>query len=455
MSGFDDLRRSPSSGRPSMGDIVSKRKLLPEAEPAKTKKAEMPRGESAIPIRRAAVAAAASNKRTYREFAKDEKKSRVSWKSFSIILGIIFVLGVAYIALSYFSEAAIAIAPRQEFMEVDDTFGATADSSGEIAIESVSIEETLELEAPIATARSGTEKAQGQVVIYNEYSTEPQTLIASTRLETPGGKIYRIPNAITVPGAKLVGGKLTASSIETTVFADKAGPEYNLGLSDFTIPGFKGTSKYTKFYARSKTEIMGGFTGSSKVVTKEDVDGLVKKAEDSLRAGLKEKIERDLPKDIFLPNDAVELKVTVETVTPPVNSAGDNVKVKVKGVANALALKRSDVSKSLARRHLVLAANENSVVHNLESLNFEVIVKDFEKKTLTLKITGRANFVWQFDEDALKRALTGARRSTRNAVFKDFSGIERAEINFRPAWWRIFPRSSDRIIIEQTIRENP
>ena len=384
-----------------------------------------------------------------------EKRRRLSPKIIYITAGALAVAGVSFGILEFFMEVRVSVAPRQEFVDISDSVAASASSSGAVSLEEVSVEETIELESPIETSKNSTQKASGKVVIYNAYSTQSQTLVASTRLEAPNGKIYRIPEIITVPGAKTENGRISPSSIEVTVFADKSGPEYNLGLSDFTIPGFKGSAKYEKFYGRSKTEITGGFSGSSKVVLQGDIDALLKRAEDSFRNILKEKIERDLPQGIFLPKEAVEIKVTLEVANPPVNSPAEKVSAKIKGVARAMAFKRSELVSALAEKHLSLEEGESIDLKNLENLNFEVLTKSFENKTMTLSVKGRANFVWLFDEELLKRNLSGASRSTRQGVFKNYSSIERAEIIFVPSWWRVFPNNTGRIKIEKIIKENP
>ena len=84
-------------------------------------------------------------------------------------------------------------------------------------------------------------KASGYIEIYNAYGAASQKLVAQTRFETKEGKIFRIQNSIIVPGAKMISGSLTPSSIRAKVVADSAGEEYNIGSSYFTIPGFKGS----------------------------------------------------------------------------------------------------------------------------------------------------------------------------------------------------------------------
>jgi len=110
-------------------------------------------------------------------------------------------------------------------------------------------------------------KASGTIIVFNEYSSDSQLLIASTRFLSSNGKIFRTTKNIYVPGTKTENDEIIPGSIDVEVLADYWGDEYNIGSSDFTISGFKGTAKYTDFYGKSNTAMSGG---SSE--TKEDVE---------------------------------------------------------------------------------------------------------------------------------------------------------------------------------------
>ncbi len=68
-------------------------------------------------------------------------------------------------------------------------------------------------------------KAEGSVTIYNEFSNAPQPLVATTRLETSDGKIFRIVKGVTVPGTTLVDGEIKPGAIEVQVVADQPGSD--------------------------------------------------------------------------------------------------------------------------------------------------------------------------------------------------------------------------------------
>jgi len=104
---------------------------------------------------------------------------------------------------------------------------------------------------------SGT-KASGIITVFNEYSSSPQLLVASTRFLSSDGKIFRTIKDISVPGSEIINDEIIPDSINITVMADYPGIEYNISPSDFTIPGFKGSPKYVGLYGKSNTAMNGG-----------------------------------------------------------------------------------------------------------------------------------------------------------------------------------------------------
>lgn len=425
------IERDPAFGRPIMKDIVSRapRPIFSKITARKQVKA------IEIPAHK-------------KESAERRKFKLPKIKNTLIILGAIALSASLFILIRSLSEVLVSVMPRQVFSEVDSSLEASSNSAATLSLELISAEDTIELEGNVEKVSLSNEKANGRIVIFNAYSTQPQILVALTRFEAPGGKIYRIQNTVTVPGGKIEAGKLVPGQLEATVYADQTGPEYNLGLSDFTIPGFKGTPKFEKFYARSKTEISGGFSGGVRIVTKEVINSLLARAQSDFRASIRSKIQKDLPEGIFIPEGAIDVKVTLLSTEPGVNSTADKVRIRAKAVAEVAALKASDISRALASKYLKLKGGESVAIRNLNGLNFQIIGKNLVEKKLTFRITGRAQFVWLFDETSLKKDLLGASRQARKDVFKNYPGIDRAEIIFKPSWFRFFPSNPAKIKLD-------
>lgn len=110
---------------------------------------------------------------------------------------------------------------------------------------------------PTATREvDGTTK--GEVIIYNK-TNETQPLVATTRLLTTDGKLYRLTNRVIVPA----NGQTTAA-----VYADQSGAAFDIGPTQFTIPGLS-TEKQKVIYAESTAAFTGG-SGKVGIVSEAD-----------------------------------------------------------------------------------------------------------------------------------------------------------------------------------------
>lgn len=89
-------------------------------------------------------------------------------------------------------------------------------------------------------------KAKGFVTLYNE-TTETQRLIASTRLVSQAGLLFRIDEDVILP----LGSTSKPGEVRVSVSASEIGAQYTIGPSNFSIPGLAGSPLYTQIYARS------------------------------------------------------------------------------------------------------------------------------------------------------------------------------------------------------------
>jgi len=124
------------------------------------------------------------------------------------------------------------------------------------------LEKTLEKIKTYQTtgAKSTPEKATGQATIINDYSAD-QPLVATTRLLSSKGILYRIKDSVTVKAHE---------QITVDIYADQAGKEYEIEPEQFTVPGLSASmQKY--IYAKSDQQTTGGIR-EIKILTQEDLD---------------------------------------------------------------------------------------------------------------------------------------------------------------------------------------
>ncbi|MBX4211403.1 MAG: baseplate J/gp47 family protein, partial [Candidatus Yanofskybacteria bacterium] len=120
------------------------------------------------------------------------------------------------------------------------------------------------------------QKARGKLTVENKMSSV-QTLIATTRFESASGMVFRTLRAVNVP---------VNGTIEVEVIADKAGKDYNLAPTTFTLPAFKergDTERFQKITGKSLTAFTGGVVGTAKVVTDLDYSTAQSTVKDQLQ----------------------------------------------------------------------------------------------------------------------------------------------------------------------------
>lgn len=368
-------------------------------------------------------------------------------------LAFIFTLLIVIIGGSLltfvFNRATITIVPKHEDLtDFRKTVsfaqsGSDTDTTVLYTIATTSITKTKEL--ALSEQKSVQAKASGKIIVYNNYSSDPQRLIKNTRFESPSGKIYRINQSITVPGK-------TASkpgSIEVTVFADSAGAEYNSAPVDFTIPGFKGTPQYATFYARSNGPIAGGASGNVSSASLADVNA----AKDELAIELAQEIKDELSKQKV--DGYVGLYSAIDVDFEDNEAAvlaGNTSTYRVTATGYLMLAKGDELAREVAEE-IRSYANESVRLDYTDRLTYTK--KDADTlatvDSLDVLVEGSPRVVFLTDEEALKVLVAGKERSDFASLMKGIASIESAEISFSPLWLSAFPEDISKIKIVESL----
>lgn len=380
---------------------------------------------------------------------KDERKNAKKFFNFKFIAVSIAIISVLLISLNFFSSVLINIVPREKTLEIENSYKA-GPGTGTINLEKFVFSEKAFEIRPTSQIKNIQKKASGEIIIYNGFSSEPQVFIANTRFESTDGKIYRIDKKITIPGAKILAGKIEPSSIEAVVFADKAGEEYNIGLTQFTVPGLKDTPKYRGFYAKSKTEMKGGFSGTAKIAAKEDFDALKEKILSRLEKTFEEKIGKNIPPSFLKSLSAKKLAIVKETFEPQIGEPGEFAQLEIESELTAFGVLKKEIEDSLVVSNFGKEFKNKMKISNPDQLSATARNINFEKGEFDLLIKGKAKFIWQIDQNKLKDELINRGNKKIEEIFSLHSEIKSAAIIFRPSFWRIFPKNPEKIVIKET-----
>lgn len=296
-------------------------------------------------------------------------------------------------------------------------------------------------------------KANGTVVIYNEYSSSSQQLIATTRLQTSDGKIFRIVKNITVPGTTNVDGKTQPGAIEAEVVADQAGSDFNIDPTEFKIPGFADGPKFDKFYAKSSKSFSGGSLDGEEVsgprkVTQQDIDNAKAKTETDAREKVDALIASKLKDgEIVLP-EAKKITITKNTVNAKVGDMVSGIECMATASVRALVFSESDVKKILEQNLSDNSDKSQVAKKEITKIEYGSVDPNFDNSTLELKVHGETTTVPDINIEQIKKELLGKNSDQLGEILKKYSSIKNASVEFWPGFISRIPQYAQRVSIE-------
>lgn len=367
----------------------------------------------------------------------------------------VYVL-VVVLALSGFGYAAAKVLPSAEVkitaIKTEWTYdnSITVDKSATLDTKAMSVPGQIFSEANTdtkkfpATGRRQVEKhAIGTMTVYNSYSSDAQQLVEKTRFMAPDGKLFRLTKTITVPGAKIVDGKIVASNITAEVIADVAGPDYNIGpVKLFTIPGFKGSPKYQSFYGESTSDMKGGFIGEVAYPTSDDIIKAKSSAGADLENALNAKLLMQVPKEFKILDGTRTYRVVSQKADDEADEDG-NFGILTEGRSTIIAFKESDLIELLQDKALSSSEEDNEV--RSHTLEYGIARVDFDRGRMTFPVNFKSTLARKIDADALKSKISGKSEAELKQMVFELPGLETATISLWPFWVKTVPINPDKI----------
>lgn len=377
------------------------------------------------------------------------KSRKSAFVASGIVLGAI-LLGV-WLVLFGLPQADITLTLKKTTVPLDgnvvvtsnitapDLGGATVSVPGEV----LSAKQNMQADFIANGTSSVAVKATGELTIYNAFSSAAQPLVATTRFLSPDGKIVRLDSRVTVPGATIQNGKLVPSSVTASVTADGTGDTYNLPAgTKWTIPGFKGTTKYDGFYAVNKSTLAGGASGERAVATEGDITAAKTKSAASLKDALATQMQLLMAKDLKLLDGATSFTITKQTVQ---SSANDPTKFTVYSEG---AMQEFVFNEPMLKQALIDKA-KSSLPDNVEAISYDLSYGtpqiDIGKGSMTLPVTGSAVFAAHIDTASLIASLENQDESAVRRTIFSLPGLENATVSLWPFWVHSVPASSSKV----------
>ncbi|MDD4931228.1 MAG: hypothetical protein PHG66_03750 [Candidatus Colwellbacteria bacterium] len=296
---------------------------------------------------------------------------------------------------------------------------------------------------PASGSKMVENKATGKITIYNAYSSDAQPLVKNTRFVTPDGKIFRVTASLTVPGAKIVDGKIIPSSVESAVVADAAGDTYNTKtVSKLTIPGFQGTPKYDGFYGELKEGASGGKVGEIKVPTEADLKNAAEVSRRSVEDALKAEIMASVPTGFKVLDQGADIRVVKEGVVGDANEKGEFT-YGIMLEAKVVAFRENDALSLMQAKF----ASEHTDGFDLKEYVFSYgsPTIDFTSGKMTVPVEFNSLWSRSFNASEFKDKVISKNSSELKALIFSVSGIESGKADLWPIWVFSVPKDGLRV----------
>ncbi|MEO8637607.1 MAG: hypothetical protein ABI430_01760 [Candidatus Taylorbacteria bacterium] len=359
------------------------------------------------------------------------------------ILVALLILGFSFFTV--FGSATVEVTPKKVEASLDSNFKAVkVKTDTSLFYDVITLTKTGSKVIEAKEEKQVDSKASGKIIISSNES-KPQTLVKNTRFETSGGLIYRIAEPITVPAKK---GE-TPGSIEVTVFADAIGAKYNIAITYFTIPGFKGDPRFKTIVARSKTAMTQGSSGLSKIAAEADLTQAKKDIHTELQKELFQEAQSEMPENFILFDNAVSIEFE-SLPNDPV--APNSIRVNEQAHFQGIIFNKTALEKSIAKEVIPDFDGKAIEIPNIQALVFSSLSPDnlIEKDEIVFNLKGNPSIVWSYEELELRKMISGKSLDEIEEILKTQFSFDKTEITLKPFWVKKLPRELDKIKIVES-----
>lgn len=391
------------------------------------------------------------------ELIKKNKKKKISFKFSkkigSVVILLFGILIVIFLVFYFLTNADLVIITQKASWETQSPVLASKvisendDSNFKVPAQYMKLSRQINENFATTGIKDVSVKSSGKIKIYNAYSSSAQNLVANTRFLSPDGKTFKITKAVTVPGAKIENGSIIPSYIEVAVVADQPGEKYNISPCKFTIPGFKGSAKYDKFYGESESAMSGGYIGEAKVASQADLDNGRSKLIDLAKISLEEELMSKLPEGFKVLDDAKAFTIEKEEYSVKAGDKAESFQISLNASLKVLVFKESDIKDLFTKA--AQAKQTELLDKELYSADFEYGVPrvDFEKGLLSFPVDVKLVFRDRIKTDSFKDNLTGMSIDKLGNYLREIEGIKDVSCSVAPSFIHFLPIKSSNIHI--------
>ena len=348
-------------------------------------------------------------------------------------------LTLAVVVYLSFSRATIHIIPEARVVSttlVVDVVGTPVEETDVVGtVVSNIFEQASESVLSNDSVKSVDAKAGGVVTIFNN-SSGSQPLVATTRLLSPEGILFRIDDGVTVPAK---------GSVSVTAHADVVGAAGDIGPTRFTIPGLNA-SLQALIYAESAEAFTGGVIGV-RVVEQDDLDLAAAQLEGEMLEAAKETLRLQAGGSYTGEAFFTEVLEKLSDTPPGTEASSVNISLKFKVVAvfyqkeDLFALAQWKLYEQMAKGMEAAAVSADSMVVTVDNYDLELQIAN-----VSVTLEGDATLS-PTNKLLDKQQFVGRSAVEVKTVLESSDAIKSVNITFTPFWLRRLPTLKDHIKI--------
>jgi hypothetical protein len=340
----------------------------------------------------------------------------------------IVLLGIIIFMSS--KRATITVITRSNALEVNEAIMVGEEGvKGEIKTEDIE----LTVDFKPTEVKEEQSIASGWVTLYNK-SNNNQPLVATTRLLTSEGVLFRLKDRVNVPA----GGE-----IEVEVYADQSGIASEIGPSQFTIPGLR-TDLQKLIYAVSKESMKGGIKKTG-VLSIDDWSRAQQEMQEKLKVFGKEKFSTttegyavvygltdfEMTSEAKVGDELESFKATGKAKLVLIYYDIEEVKKKLK----------EELNKRLIGEDELISSGDNNMTVSLGNFDLEN-----SKAELIVYCNGLVSLSPESPQIG-KEMFFGKNKDEVRRYLLSLDHVQGVEIKFSPAWMRTVPHVHDHVTV--------
>ena len=345
----------------------------------------------------------------------------------------VILLGVVVFMSSKRAEIVITTKPSPVDITTKVVFG---DPQSTHNIQSIVKKKVVTFEESFSPTGTKEEEgiATGVVTLHNE-TVSAQPLVATTRLLTSSGVLFRLKNRVTVPANG------TLEDVE--VYADEKGVASNIIATSFTIPGLNET-KQKVIYATSIEPMTGGIKKIG-ALSEQDISRAEKNTEEKVKKQVAEEMSEQYPNLVGVFHVLDTSSNTQTTIGSEVDSFVLKTQVTIVSMLYDKTMLKDWIGLQLAKRAIdegetVQASNDdpNVTFSDYNERNNTATFTVFHDGLVTLSTENR---------DLDKSDFFGKTKDEVRRYLLSLDHIHKVDVHFQPAWMRTVPHMHDHVSI--------